>query len=140
MIIQIDNDTKARIAKYGPAKLFGDCRERQELAEEELTRRFDEVWKKAISVTIDQAESSRASKKSLEMQLTPRESQFFDVSQEQRLFTLENEGLRLLAQLRVDEDKNQGLLTQLWDSRRSTINLVSSAESSTWRLVCQSPS
>jgi hypothetical protein len=115
MEIQIDNNVKARIAKYGPNKLFGDYKERQELRKEELTRRFDNVWKKGLGAAISQAEPSRATKESLEMQLTPREGEYFDDSQEHRLFTVDNEGLRFIAQLKVDEDQNQGRLTQLWD-------------------------
>ncbi len=123
MEIQIDDETKARIAKYGPSKLFGDFSERQELGENELTRRFDEVWKKGLGTSIQQAEPSRVSKKSLEMQLTLRESQYFEDSQEHRQFTLDNPRLRFLAQLRVDNHKNQGTLTQLWDNspRRSKL-------------------
>ena len=43
MEIQIDNDTKVRIAKYGPNRLFGDYKERQILEEKALTQRFDEM-------------------------------------------------------------------------------------------------
>src|SRR6266540_3389674 len=116
MEIQIDDETKARIAKYGPSKLFGDFSERQELGENELTRRFDEVWKKGLGTSIQQAEPSRVSKKSLGMQLTLRESQYFEDSQEHRQFTLDNPRLRFLAQLRVDPHKNPGPLTQLCDN------------------------
>src|ERR687888_214193 len=108
MEIQIDDDTKARIAKHGPAKLFGDFKERQELSGEELRRRFDEVWKKELGDAINEAEPSRTSKKSLEIQLTSRERQYFDDSQEHRQLMLEDRGLRLLAQLRVDNLKNHG--------------------------------
>jgi hypothetical protein len=123
MEIQIDDKVKARIAKYGSNKLFGDYGERQDLREDELAKRFNEAWNKQLSVAINQAEPSRASKESLETQLTSREREFFDDSQEHRLFTLDNEGLRFLAQLKVDENKDQGILTQLWDisPRRSKL-------------------
>ena len=115
MLIQIDDDVKVRIAKYGPNKLFGGYRERQEMSDEELTKRFDEAWKKGLGTAINRAKPSQASKESLEIQLTPRESQFFDDAQEHRQFTLDNEGLRFLAQLKVVDNKIQRTLTQLWD-------------------------
>jgi hypothetical protein len=123
MEIQIDDKVKARIAKYGSNKLFGDYGERQDLRDEELTKRFNEAWNKQLGAVINQTEPSRAHKESLEIQLTPREREFFDNSQEHRLFTLDNEGLRFLAQLKVDENKSQRILTQLWDisPRRSKL-------------------
>jgi len=123
MEIQIDNDTKVRIAKYGPNRLFGDYKERQILEEKALTQRFDEVWRKQLGAAINQATPSQANKKSLKMQLTPAESQYFDDSQEHYQFTLGNEGLRFLAQLRVKKDKSQRTLTQLWETspRRSRL-------------------
>src|ERR1043165_1018006 len=115
MEIQIDDDTKTRIAKYGPTKLFGDYRGRQDLMEEELRERFDEVWKKELGLAISQAESSRSDKESLEMDLTRSEREYFDPSQEHRLFTLDNERLKFLAQLRIGDHKNEATLTQLWN-------------------------
>ncbi len=123
MEIHIDDDSlKRRIARYGPSRLFGDYKERQELMEEELVKRFDMVWEKKLSPAIYQAEPSLSNKKSLEMQLTPRESQYFDEAQEHRQFLLEDGALKLLAQLRVD-DQDQRTLTQLWDisPRRSKL-------------------
>lgn len=115
MEIYIENDTKARIAKYGPSKLFGDYKERQELEDEELVKRFDEAWKKLSAAITQTTKCNLASNEALKGQLTPSESKFFDESQEHRQFALDKEGLRFLAQVQVDSNKNQGVLTQLWD-------------------------
>jgi hypothetical protein len=115
MEIHIDDESlKRRIARYGPSKLFGDYKERQELSEDELIKRFNLVWEKHLSAAINQAEPSRANKKALERQLTPRERDYFDESYEHRQFTLDHEALKFLAQLRGN-DLNQRILTQLWD-------------------------
>jgi hypothetical protein len=117
--IEVEDTTKARLAKWGPNKLFGDPDERKALPEPDLERLFDRVWQHELRHAVEEAEPCDPD--DALSRLTEREREFFDRDQEHRQFRLPEKNIEFVAQLRPVADGTVEL-TQLWRISSTDLN------------------
>ncbi|MDB5339504.1 MAG: hypothetical protein JWN70_5123 [Planctomycetaceae bacterium] len=116
MIIEVSEDVKRNLARFGPNKLFGDdVDERKKLTDEQEIALFDRVWKAKLEAAIQSAE--RCDSDEAKQRLTFSQQQYFRASQEHRSFRMQQLNAEFVVQLLPSEGNNfkdTYELTQLW--------------------------
>lgn len=111
MNLTVADETRARLAKYGPNKLFGDYDKRQEMPVEQLVRVFNNAWNDSLAAAVQGSAPCRPEE--ARRRLSDKEARFFDESQEHREFRLHDRNMEFIVQLRRGPEGSHEV-TQLW--------------------------
>jgi hypothetical protein len=114
--------SKTYLAKFGPNKIFGEDLDhrKNEMNEQQLIARFDEVWEKTLKHLIERAKLSNKEQKDMIYKKLSEASQrskyqkqnFFNYDDEHREFRIA--GIDGVAQLRSLPEVDEYELNQLW--------------------------
>lgn len=88
MNIQIDEATKARIARIGPVRTFGDYDSRKKLNDTELATLFDTKWELGLRQAVEN--SLPCEFDVAQSRLQGKQTDFIDPDQEQRQFRFQS--------------------------------------------------
>ena len=106
--VRIDEETKIRIAQFGPVRTFGDYDSRKKLTNSGLAALFDTQWGLGLSWAVEK--SLPCELEVARSRLQGKQTDFIDARQEQRQFRFQ--GMDFIVQFDVSGDAKE--LTQLW--------------------------
>lgn len=109
MRIRIEEETKARIARIGPVRTFGDYDSRKKLNDAELAKLFDEKWKLGLRQAVEN--SLPCEFDVAQSRLQGKQKDFVDPDQEQRQFRFQSMDFIVQFDQQSGDDRE---LTQLW--------------------------
>jgi hypothetical protein len=109
MRISIEEETKARIARIGPVRTFGNYDIRNKLNDTELAKLFDEKWELGLQQAVEN--SLPCEFDVAQSRLQGKQKEWVDPDQEQRQFRFQS--MDFIVQF--DQQSGDGReLTQLW--------------------------
>lgn len=109
-MIEVDNNDKVRITKFGANKLFEvDYETRKSMNEQNLIDLFNQIWTKKLEIMVLQAKIIKSDE--VERRLLDKHHVFIDSQQEHRTFHYKK--AEFIAQLQTLENSKYKL-TQLW--------------------------
>lgn len=110
--INVNEQTKSMLARFGPNKLFGDdIDSRKALPNPQAIALFDKIWNGKLLNYIWRADVCPS--QDAHDRLTAKQQAFFDFDQEHRSFRPQELGAEFIVQLRNVSDSEMEL-TQLW--------------------------
>ena len=114
MTIQVEDEQKVLLAKFGANKLFGDDpdKRQKEMNKDDLIKLFDQIWDSTLKRSVITAEVCDA-KEAYDRLSTQEQKKYFDFKQQHRQFRLKDLNIEFIAQLNSISHANW-TLTQLW--------------------------
>ncbi len=107
--IHVEDSTKARIARIGPVRTFGDFDSRNKLSNTQLVALFDEKWEAGLRQAVER--SLPCEFDVAQTRLQGKQKEFVEPNQEQRQFRFQS--MDFIVQLDNQSSKVKEL-TQLW--------------------------